>query len=58
MEKNWKTFEWQPLKHLNNLCTDEERISAVNSLKSMIEHINIPSTTTITPVEEPKDKIY
>jgi hypothetical protein len=49
------TMLFPPLKHLNNLYTDEERISAINSLKSMIENINIPSTTTLTPVE-PRDQ--
>jgi hypothetical protein len=31
-------------------------MTTVNSLKSMIENINIPSTTTITPVEESEDQ--
>ncbi len=40
------TMLFPPLKHLKSLCSESERLSAIISLKSMVE--SIPKTTSIT----------
>jgi len=41
-----------PLKNLNNLCTLDEKLSAIETLKSMVNEISFTPTTTITTITE------
>lgn len=45
------TMLFPPLKNLKYLCSNSERESAINSLKSMAENISLDPMTTVTSVK-------